>query len=85
MAKNQMLALNPTKINGVCGRLLCCLSYEDEAYTYYKKGLPRVGDDYIYNGNTYKVVEVDTLTRKIKIENLSRNIREEVYIEDGSN
>jgi len=85
MAKNQMLALNPTKINGVCGRLLCCLSYEDETYTYYKKGLPHVGDDYNYNGNTYKVVEVDILTRKIKIENLSRNIREEVYIEDGSN
>ena len=85
MAKNQMLALNPTKINGVCGRLLCCLSYEDEVYTYYKKGLPHIGDDYIYNGSTYKVVEVDVLTRKIKIENLSRNIREEVYIEDGSN
>ena len=33
MAKNQGLALNPTKINGVCGRLLCCLNYENELYT----------------------------------------------------
>ena len=32
MAKNQYIALNPTKINGVCGRLLCCLNYEDEVY-----------------------------------------------------
>ena len=34
MAKNQGLALNPTKINGVCGRLLCCLNYENELYFY---------------------------------------------------
>ena len=83
MAKNQMLALNPTKINGVCGRLLCCLSYEDETYSYYKRGLPNVGDEYNHKGNSYKVVEVDILNRKIKIEN-SDNIREEVVI-DGSN
>ena len=85
MAKNQMLALNPTKINGVCGRLLCCLSYEDETYSYYKKGLPNIGDEYIYNGNPYKVVSVDILTRKIIIENAEHNIQEEVVIEDGNN
>ena len=85
MAKNQMLALNPTKINGVCGRLLCCLSYEDEIYTEYKKGLPNIGDKYIYNNDAYKVIEVDILTRKIKIENPAGNIREEVYIKDGNN
>ena len=34
MAKNQFLALNPSKINGVCGRLLCCLGYENDVYTY---------------------------------------------------
>ena len=43
MAKNQMLALNPSKINGICGRLLCCLSYENETYTEIKKDLPKVG------------------------------------------
>ena len=43
MAKNQNLSLNPTKINGVCGRLLCCLKYENDNYTEYKKGLPDVG------------------------------------------
>ncbi|MGN1352709.1 MAG: regulatory iron-sulfur-containing complex subunit RicT, partial [Bacilli bacterium] len=79
MAKNQMLALNPTKINGVCGRLLCCLAYEDETYTNLKKGLPSVGETYKYKGNDYKVVDVDILKRKIKIENKD-NIQEEVIL-----
>ena len=43
MAKNQMLALNPTKINGLCGRLLCCLGYENDTYTEMKKDLPKIG------------------------------------------
>ncbi|MBP5678489.1 MAG: stage 0 sporulation protein [Bacilli bacterium] len=43
MAKNQMLALNPTKINGICGRLLCCLGYENDNYTELKKSLPKLG------------------------------------------
>ena len=43
MAKNQGIALNPSKINGVCGRLLCCLKYEDETYKTYRKNLPEVG------------------------------------------
>ncbi|MBQ8891975.1 MAG: stage 0 sporulation family protein [Bacilli bacterium] len=69
MAKNQALALNPTKINGVCGRLLCCLSYEDETYTELKQGLPNVGDDYEYNNQSYKVVDVDILKRKVTLSN----------------
>ena len=43
MAKNQMLALNPSKINGICGRLLCCLGYENDIYSELKKNLPEVG------------------------------------------
>ena len=43
MAKNQMLALNPSKINGICGRLLCCLGYENDNYTELKKSLPKLG------------------------------------------
>jgi len=43
MAKNQNLSLNPTKISGVCGRLMCCLGYEHETYEEFKRGLPRVG------------------------------------------
>ncbi len=43
MAKNQLLALNPSKINGICGRLLCCLGYENDTYTELKKNLPKMG------------------------------------------
>ncbi len=43
MAKNQNLSLNPTKISGVCGRLMCCLGYEHDTYEAFKKGLPRIG------------------------------------------
>ena len=43
MAKNQFLALNPSKINGICGRLLCCLGYENNLYTELKQGFPKIG------------------------------------------
>lgn len=43
MAKNQFLALNPSKINGICGRLLCCLGYENDLYSELKKGYPKIG------------------------------------------
>ena len=43
MAKEQNLALNPQKISGACGRLMCCLAYEVDTYTELKKDLPKVG------------------------------------------
>ncbi len=43
MAKEQNLSLNPTKISGICGRLMCCLKYETEAYKYQKSIMPREG------------------------------------------
>ncbi len=43
MAKEQNLSLNPTKISGICGRLMCCLNYEQETYETIRKRLPRVG------------------------------------------
>jgi cell fate regulator YaaT (PSP1 superfamily) len=43
MAKQQDLTLNPSKISGACGRLMCCLSYENASYSCFKKGLPKRG------------------------------------------
>ncbi len=43
MAKEQNLSLNPTKISGICGRLMCCLNYEQETYEKIRKNLPKVG------------------------------------------
>ena len=78
MAKNQNLALNPAKINGVCGRLLCCLGYEDNTYSELKKGLPEIGDDYKYNNINYKVIDVDIVNRKVILSN--ENAKEEIYL-----
>ena len=44
MAKVQNLSLNPSKISGMCGRLMCCLKFENEVYTHLKKGMPSVGE-----------------------------------------
>lgn len=67
MAKNQNLSLNPTKINGVCGRLLCCLKYENENYSEYKKGLPDVGNKIRDERGDGKVISVDVFNRSYKI------------------
>ena len=45
MAKDQNLSLNPTKISGVCGRLMCCLKYEEDTYEQIRKTMPRVGKE----------------------------------------
>jgi cell fate regulator YaaT (PSP1 superfamily) len=68
MAKNQNIALNPTKINGNCGRLLCCLSYEDEEYARCQKGMPSVGQTVKTDFGSGKVVSVDILKRKYKVD-----------------
>ena len=68
MAKNQNLALNPSKINGCCGRLFCCLAYEDQAYLEAQKGLPSVGNVIHYENKKGKVISVDVLNRKIKLD-----------------
>ena len=67
MAKNQNLALNPSKINGLCGRLLCCLQYEDENYQYCGKGMPSVGETIKTKNGDGKVISVDILNRKCKV------------------
>ena len=68
MAKNQNLALNPSKINGACGRLLCCLAYEDDAYTELSDGMPKVGKKTKYQGKEGVVVSADTLKRSYVVE-----------------
>ena len=84
MAKNQMLALNPTKINGSCGRLLCCLGYEDIVYTRLRENLPNIGDMYKDNKISGKVTNIDILNQKIYIEDKNGN-EVEVNITDGTN
>lgn len=68
MAKNQLLALNPSKINGLCGRLLCCLTYEDETYAELKKDLPALGSIVQTKEGAGKVVSLDIFQRSYKVE-----------------
>ena len=68
MAKNQNLALNPSKINGQCGRLLCCLNYEDEVYTNYREGMPNIGDEVKTEKGTGTVISMDVLKRNYTVE-----------------
>ena len=67
MAKNQNVSLSPSKINGVCGRLLCCLKYENDMYSEMKEGLPSVGSNVFINDEDVKVVSVDVLKNKYKV------------------
>ena len=66
MAKVQNLSLNPTKISGICGRLMCCLKYENDVYCELKKGMPDVGERIKTPDGMAVVVETNLLENKIK-------------------
>jgi cell fate regulator YaaT (PSP1 superfamily) len=67
MAKDQGLSLNPTKISGLCGRLMCCLKYENEEYEQAKRELPDRGKEVETPDGKGKVVGLDLLQRVIKV------------------
>ena len=67
MAKEQGLALNPTKISGQCGRLLCCLGYEYETYSELKKGMPKPGKKVMFDSREYEVTSQDILQQKVTL------------------
>lgn len=69
MAKNQYLALNIQKLSGHCGKLICCLKYEDEAYLEIKKTLPRIGTRIHYKDQEFKVTSFNVITGVARIEN----------------
>jgi len=68
MAKDQNLPLNPTKISGLCGRLMCCLSYENKTYREFIKGLPRIGQEIKTEKGKGKVVGLNPLKRIVTVE-----------------
>lgn len=81
MAKEQNLSLNPTKISGVCGRLMCCLKNEEETYEYLNSKLPAIGDRVTtFDGFRGEVSAVNVLRQLVKIvvttENDGKEIKE---------
>lgn len=69
MAKEQNLSLNPSKISGVCGRLMCCLKNEQETYEYLNSRLPAIGDTVVHKGDGVRgtVQSVNVLRQLVKI------------------
>lgn len=81
MAKEQNLSLNPQKISGVCGRLMCCLKNEAETYTYLNANLPKKGDTVsLEDGLKGEIMDVNVLKQTVRVlvilENDEREIRE---------
>ena len=68
MAKDQNLSLNPTKISGLCGRLMCCLKYENDDYEAAKELLPDLGDWINTPDGKGKVVGLNILERVLQVE-----------------
>ena len=69
MAKNQLLALNVQKLSGQCGKLMCCLKYEDSQYKEMRQGLPKLNSQIEYKGHKYRVTSMNVLLKQAKIEN----------------
>ncbi len=69
MAKNQMLALNIDKLSGMCGKLMCCLKYEDSDYKEAINGLPKMGSQVEYEGTIYRITSMNVMNSEAKLEN----------------
>lgn len=69
MAKNQLLALNIDKLSGMCGKLMCCLKYEDNDYKEMTAGLPKMGSQVEYDGEIYRITNMNVMSNEAKLEN----------------
>ena len=67
MCKNQSLSLNPVKISGNCGKLLCCINYENELYKELRKHAPDIGDIVETKDGPAKVLSCDVVNRNLKV------------------
>lgn len=67
MAKEQNLSLNPTKISGVCGRLMCCLKYEQDQYEQIRKRMPKIGRDVITPDGAGTVSDLNVVKETVSV------------------
>ena len=68
-AKNQMLAINIPKLSGQCGKLICCLKYEDDAYTEERKRFPELGSKVFIDKVEFTVTNINIISNVVKVEN----------------
>ena len=74
MAKNQLLALNISKLSGQCGKLVCCLKYEDSIYSELRIGLPKLGQRCKYHDEEFKITSMNVLSKTMKLENKENTV-----------
>ncbi len=82
MAKNQNLPPNPSKLTGVCGKLKCCLSYEDEMYLEEKSKMPEIGSYVEVESGISQVLKHYPLVAKIQVKNYENGKYQDVKMED---
>ncbi|MCK5124195.1 MAG: hypothetical protein KAQ82_03110, partial [Dehalococcoidia bacterium] len=76
MAKEQSLALNPMKISGICGRLLCCLAYENKEYAAMRKKMPQPNQEISTRWGKAKVISTNLLKETVTVRLEDEVIRE---------
>ena len=69
MAKNQSLALNTAKLSGQCGKLMCCLKYEDENYKQLHKNMPKLNSCIEYEGKKYRMTGMNAMLQTVRLTN----------------
>lgn len=85
MAKDQRLSLNPTKISGVCGRLMCCLKYENDEYEQAKKEMPDIGKKVMTPDGEGVVVDLNLLMRTLKVRLYGHELANDYTLEELTN
>jgi cell fate regulator YaaT (PSP1 superfamily) len=81
MAKEQSLALNPMKISGICGRLLCCLAYENKEYAAVKKQMPRPKQQILTRWGKATVTGINVMKETVAVK-LDDGATREIALDD---
>jgi cell fate regulator YaaT (PSP1 superfamily) len=82
MAKEQSLALNPMKISGICGRLLCCLAYENKEYAAVKKKMPKLKQEISTPWGKARVVGTDLFKETVTVELVDNEAVKEIALDE---
>jgi cell fate regulator YaaT (PSP1 superfamily) len=82
MAKEQGLALNPMKISGICGRLLCCLAYESKDYAAVKKKMPQAKQEMSTPWGKAKVMSTDLFKETVTVQFLDNEAVREIALDE---
>ncbi len=82
MAKDQNLSLNPTKISGLCGRLMCCLKFEHDQYESAKQEMPEVGSHVVTSMGEGKVVALQADKGKVQVKLFETNKVKDFPLDD---